>query len=832
MAPHKGQAKPGGKAPSGQPKNQPKKQPSVAAVSSRPVVVPAIPLPMIPRQQGQQPHHHRRQHPTKTNTNNHPTVSSSANGLPASSLEAALADHAVHVADGARALGQAQLPAKKPESEVNGSNVEKAEHAPPALTSTTSPVATNGKHDDNSTDKNTSASVNGVNYINVYAVKDLNGTGDADVTSASANGTNQGGQGVTQDASHTQSATSPTTASQPDQQVPPFYQQHQPAPTLQQQLSADQLPDHANRPGLSPVHHHQHHPHMSNGGGVVFGAFPGSHTPSPVPPPGGFLPSPPPPVNGETHSQPNGHHHAHSRSSGFPGPINTQFHPDMMPASGIDRFGQPQPQPPFDPFSPGGHYGLSTPHSFHGSHASGEPNGVENGPMHLYPPNGIPYGGPPHPGAPFPPFVHPQPFGRYPAVDDEGLRASIMYFQDHFDSGELTDCVLELVSAKGLHHPVKITGHKLILARSPALKQHIMAARAKDLSSHTITIESDDPYLRSDAWWSAVRRLYLFPLLDPPTITDEANGLHLAGDRTDRFEFCLGYAAAGHLLSMKDVFLRGLRMAADFISWNTVEEALSFVLEGNVQRHVNYDNEQVEMEYGYGPEARFLLENILNFLINAFPPNFELDLSVVDPPKFARIPAEAGTVPPTSTNPAASIGRGMSQRNPSKPNRLSSIKFGDLPAAFPEDGAGPPRGPAQCSPVLSRILLNLPFEELRLVLTSESEGVSGWNTAQDRYHAVADVVAEREARRLRAVEAVRVGAVGDALGIQLRLSAQRRHAIVEPWDVLNWQEEVVRPRGAEVPVIVRRWDPQFSGPSEALQQQLQPQLSDSRGSMV
>ncbi|KAG4217058.1 hypothetical protein PC116_g34461 [Phytophthora cactorum] len=167
-----------------------------------------------------------------------------------------------------------------------------------------------------------------------------------------------------------------------------------------------------------------------------------------------------------------------------------------------------------------------------------------------------------------------------------------------------------------------------------------------------------------------------------------------------------------------------------------------------------------------------------------------------------------------------------------KPNRLSSIKFGDLPAALPEDGAPLSRSPSKCSPVLSRILLNLPFQELRVVLTSESDGASGWNTAQDRYHAVADVVAEREARRMRAVEAIRAGLVPNSQEIQQRLSAQRRYAIVEPWDVLNWQEEVVQPRGAEVPRIVRRWVPQFSDVSGMVQQQLPPQHFGVPDSMV
>ncbi|KAI0377385.1 hypothetical protein F5Y04DRAFT_180414 [Hypomontagnella monticulosa] len=857
MAPQKGQPKPGKAVP-----GHAKKQPST---STRPVVIPAIPLPMIAKQLNK-----------STKSIQHAPANSSANGNPASSLEAALADHTDH-ADHAPAPNGAKAlqPAKTSVKEVNGSAVEKPDHATdptnPTNTVNTLHGAYNGSADTKCYDTPTPAAANGVNGTNDgVGPKSAHPPAEPESTlgygsrsasiSASVNGTNQGANDAVQTLSQPPPATSPLS----DQQLSfPPYRPHGPTHPLQQQLSTDQLPDPANLRGPPHMHHYQHHPHMSNGGagnaggggvggvGVVFGGFAGSHTPSPVPPPTGstgFMPPPPSvPVNGDNrmHPRPNGHHHTHSGSNGFPGPINTQFRPDMMPVSTMDTYGQVPssgPHPNFDPFSPVGRYNLSTPHSLHGSHASGEPNGVENGAAPPYPPGGVPYGGHghrehpvghPHLGPHFPPFIPPEAFARHPGLMEEGLRDSIMYFQDQFDSGELTDCTLELVSTKGLHHPVKINGHKLILARSPALKQHIMAARATDLGSQTITIESDDPYLRSDAWWSAVRRLYMFPLLTPAMIDDAADGLRLADDKADRFEFCLGYAAAGHLLNMRDVLMRGLQMAADFITWDTVEEALGFVFEGTTLRHTNYDNDQdVELEYGYGPEARLLLGAVMNFLVNAFPPNFELDPTAIDPPKLARIPlAATAAIPPSpAIHTAPTIARGTNMRNPGKPNRLSSIKFGDLPAAFPEDGTAPPRGPAKCSLVLSRILLNLPFNELRAVLASESNGVSGWNTAQDRYHAVADVVAEREARRLRAVEAVRTGLVPGSHLIQQRLSGQRRHAIVEPWDTLSWQEEVIQPRGAEVPRIVRRWVPQFAVVSEASQQQ--PPLYDARDSMV
>ncbi|KAI0008358.1 hypothetical protein F4779DRAFT_452530 [Xylariaceae sp. FL0662B] len=854
MAPPKGQPKTA-KAVSGHAKKQ---HPSAVAAPQRHVVQPAIPLSMMPK--------------PASKLNKRTPNADSTSRFDVSSLEAALLDHSP-VPDGANSL----QPAKISENEVNGSAVEKPEHTGHAAHAAHAAHAgpTNGsradKHHGNAAQTNGSSPSNdAAHQSSVASVADI----ESVVSSASATDTNnQGNLHLKSSATEsdfkllqliTGAHDAPHHASQPQSatssirlELPATF--HHPPHPLQHQLSTDQLPDSTNNlGGPLRMHHYQHHPHMSNGVGIMFGGFSESHTPSPVPLHGGFMPPPPPPVNGENHvyPRPNGlhHQHAHSNSNGFPGPVNTQFRPDMVPMSSIDTYGPipaPVPHGPFEPFAHGGgRYGPPTPHSFHDSHASGEPNGVEGGAM-PYPPNGPlhaghahhdPHVGHPHPAAHFPPFMHPQPFTRHPSVVEDDLMDSILYLRDQFDSGELTDCVLELVSSKGLHHPVKITGHKLILARSPALKQHIMAARASDSGSHTITLAADDQYLRSDAWWNAVRRLYLYPLLTVGDVVgNNGNGMDFTGDNADRFAFCLGYAAAGHHLHMQDVLIRGLQIAAQLINWNTVEEALGFVLEGAAHRHVEYDHEQdgidlayVALDFEYGPNTKILLDAIMNFLINAFPSNFELDTSVVDPPKFARIPAVAATTATSSpvNNAMPTIARGTSTRHPIKSTRLSSIKFGDLPAAYPEDGPAPQRDPAKCSPILSRVLLNLPFDELRAVLTSESNGVSGWNTAQDRYHAVADVVAEREARRLHVVDAVRARAVPGFQEIQRRLSAQRRHAIVEPWDILNWQEEVIRPRGAEVPRVVRKWVPQFSVASDTLQQQVQPSLYDVRDSMV
>ncbi|KAI5860927.1 hypothetical protein GGS23DRAFT_217125 [Durotheca rogersii] len=815
MSPHKGEPKPG-KATTG----HTKRKHSAVITQSRPVVMPAIPLLMASR---------------SFSGNQRVAIHPSSNGVPASSLEAALTD-AVPASDSAKVVQSAQAL----EHGVNGFDVEMPEHAA-AAANVDNPLQRDASHSDNGNNipseiVDAPVSVRGVNGAGGSSNAPRHTPSASSVADAESAA---GSAVVSADHYYPGAQDAPRHVSQPQSAAssirPEFHSlsqgphlPHHPPPT-------DQFPDPTSRGG--PPHMHPYHPARVSNGGIMFGGFASSHTPSPAPLPGGFVPPAPPPANGENriHAQANGHHPSSPDGNGFPGPIKTQFRPEMMPMAGggVEAYGQgpaPVPHPPYDPYSPSvARYGLSTPHSFHGSPASVELNGVENGVMPYPPPNGPPYGGHvhhEHPVSHFPPFVPMGVFARYGDVMDDGLVDSIRYLRGQFDNGELADCVLELVSTKGAHRPVKITGHKLILARSPSLRQHIMAARATDLGSHTITVESEDPFLRSDAWWGAVRRLYMYPLLTPVDITG------FTSDKVDRFQFCLGYAAAGHILNMQDVHLRGLQMAADFLSWSTVEAALGFVLEGTTQRHVNYDAEQeVELEFGYGPETRLLLDATMNFLINAFPSDFKLDTSVGDSQNFARIPVAFAATSPTAKGAEPALAQDVEVRDRAKANRFSSIKFGDLPPVYPEDGT-PQRSPAKCSPVLSRVLLNLPFYELCAVLTSASDGVSGWNSAQGRYHAVAGVVAEREARRVRAVEAVRSEAVPHYREIQQRLSAQRRHPVVEPWDVLNWQEEVVQPRGAEVPGIVRSWVPQFSTAAEAPQKQPRLRLYDAHKSMV
>ncbi|KAI0145489.1 hypothetical protein GGR57DRAFT_299746 [Xylariaceae sp. FL1272] len=773
--------------------------PAATPVANRQVVLPVIPLPMMQKQQA-----NNANKAGKTTPKHAAKASVSSNGTPASSLEAALID-------------RDPMPSSKgPENKANRivekhspvANVAAGGATPVAVPNQAQPqqvsTQSNGEmgHDDHVTPQHSSAP-------SLVTPQQSSTPSVADAESIAAPAMVEEAQSTNGHPVMNHSQPQSATSSRPDFplfQPPPPHMMHQPMMN----------------PGVRSHHMYpQHRPQMSNGGGIMFGVL-DSHTPSPALP-GSFLPPPPPPMNGDHHFKHlNGHHHAHSNSNGFVPPATGHFPGDMAPISTVDAYGPvPAPAPPalFEPFMHGmNRYEPQTPHSFHGSHTSGEMNGHDgahvqyaNGAPHMHPRPERPLVHPQHPQ--LPPFMPPLAF-RGPLMPEQNMMdTTVAYIKSQFDNKELADCVLELVSTKGCRHPVKIDAHQMILAQSRSVKEYINAARLTKKPVQVITIQDDDPYLRSDAWWMAVQRLYMHSLLEPPM-----NGMDFAGDKIERFRFCLGYAAAGHSLQLDDVLIRGLQLASDLVTWNTIETALGFVYGNAVRRHFDHfdsrepNQSPTALEFGYGPQTEILLAAIMSFLINEFPSNFELDCSVMDSQDFSRFPAHplANGVPRPgyASKAGPTIARGTNTRHPSK-SRLPNIKFGDLPATYPDDSSAPNRQPAKYASIMSRVLLNLPYEELCGVLSSSSNGVSGWNTAQDRYHAVSGVVAEREARRLRAVDAVRSGLVSDPYEIQQRLSNVHRPTIAGEWDDLNWEERVIMDEGP-VPRIVRRWVPQFN----------------------
>ncbi|KAK1579937.1 uncharacterized protein LY79DRAFT_693289 [Colletotrichum navitas] len=553
---------------------------------------------------------------------------------------------------------------------------------------------------------------------------------------------------------------------------------------------------------------HMHGPRPSNGS-LQFGGF-GSNSSSPAPPhSGGFIPPP-------------GMPHPDARS--FPGVVNGYHHQmpygtEFVPGTPVDGFGRPLPgYTGMEQYAPQiNGYGPSTPHSFQESHSSA--HAEEPGTYNHYPASGAPNGqvddARPHPppaGAfgvlpqrmmpgPIPPphMMHPRP-------EHQGLDDMAAYLRSQFRDTSFADCTLELRYLDDRAPPVRLPGHRLVLARSQAVR-NVLESDGFESSppgaNRTILLQSDDRHLRSDAFWMAVQHLYAFPLLDLPDPASNS-AFTLAGSADDRFDFALGYAAAGHLLGWQPIIIRGLEIASHFLSWSTIERALVFAL-GDVPNRASADR---HTQFVYGEPVQILMNGIISFLINNFPPDFTLVTTVVDPEHFARIPHVSASPPAREATPT--IARGTV--NQDRRSRPTHIQFGDLAVGSdsPSEGSksAPQTSQQQCiRSTLSKILINLPFAYLKPTLESSGYGnVNGWASIEARHHIMRAVVNEREARRCRAVDAILAGVVPGAESIIKGLQS------VEPgqseeWHGVGWREEVVSYVNGDAPSLGRQWVP-------------------------
>ncbi|KAK1985301.1 hypothetical protein LZ30DRAFT_686279 [Colletotrichum cereale] len=555
---------------------------------------------------------------------------------------------------------------------------------------------------------------------------------------------------------------------------------------------------------------HMHGTRPSNGS-LQFGGF-GSNSSSPAPPhSGGFMPPP-------------GMPHPDARS--FPGAMNGYHHQmpygtEFVPGTAVDAFGRPLPgYTGMEQYAPQiNGYGPSTPHSFQESHSSA--HAEEPGAYNHYPAPGAPNGNGqlddarPHPpptgafGVPpqrMMPGPIPPPHMMHPGPEYQGLDDMAAYLRSQFRDTAFADCTLELRYLDDRAPPVRLPGHRLVLARSQAVR-NVLESDGFESSppgaNRTILLQSDDRHLRSDAFWMAVQHLYAFPLLDLPEPT--SNGaFSLAGSADDRFDFALGYAAAGHLLGWQPIVIRGLEIASHSLSWSTIERALVFAL-GDVPNRASADR---HTQFAYGEPVQILMNGVISFLINNFPPDFTLDTSVADPEHFARIPYASASPPAREGTPT--IARGTA--NPDRRSRPMHIQFGDLALGSDSPSKGSkstPQGSQQQNirSTLSTILINLPFAYLKPALESSGYGnVNGWASIEARHQIMRAVVKEREARRCRAIDAIIAGAVPDAEAMINGLrSVEPRQS--EEWHGVGWREDVVSYVNGDAPSLGRQWAP-------------------------
>lgn len=561
-------------------------------------------------------------------------------------------------------------------------------------------------------------------------------------------------------------------------------------------------------------HRHGHQPHLSNSS-VHFGTFHGSQTSSPAPLSGGSV-APPPGIG-----MPDGHQpYMGPGPNGFP-PV-MPFGGDMMPVPGFDNFGRPSVGfPPMDSYPPyRGGFGPSGPHSFHGSQSSN----AEDMAMYNHFPRGPPPAGPgsnPEDARTsngngtmfgFPGMARNDGVVRQSGEQDNAMELA-NYISMQFGNPQFADCTLELRYLDDRAVPVRIPGHRIIFSRNPRLAALIhsqtLPPSPNGTTAQTLLLETDSKWIRSDSFYMAAQHLYGLPIL-PRFKASEAEQLSDAGTNADKLDFALAYAAAGHLLQSEAVLRRGCEVAADLINWQTIERVLEFALEKFVD-HGLHDN------YQYGIGSKLLLDAVAIFIVHNFPPTFELDAFVTEPIQFARLPVRLPAVPrpaveeekPASDDAASPVQFGRGKRS----QKITNIQFGDLAVSEPKPGSESetPRASKQAQPVshaiLSRILLNIPFTHLKMIMESSGSGnVRGWANAEARYKIVKSAIEERESLRHRALQTVLDDKVPNSGVIVSKLRSPEPQAGDE-WSVLGWVEEMLPYGNMDGPSLGRKWVP-------------------------
>lgn len=570
--------------------------------------------------------------------------------------------------------------------------------------------------------------------------------------------------------------------------------------------------------------HHIHQAHPSNGS-IHFGTFHGSQSSSPAPPHSGGI-APPPGMAGPD-GRPAYMGHA---GNGFPPMM--PYGTDMMHAANFDNYGRPAmgygPMESYPRY--GNNFGPSTPHSFHDSQSSAHPE--DNGMYGQYPPGALRNGsavsgddmhaqnpqgrmfGPPE--YPRPMMPNPGPPPMMPHGDHgDGI---VGYLQQQFASPELADCTLKLRYSDDRARPVRIPGHRLIFARSPELsallRKQALQPGVPDRALQTLLLESDSNWVRSDSFYMAVQRLYGLPLLHvPPHNRADSGDVIEAGSAREQFEFALSYAAAGRLLDWAPVVRRGCEVATQLLGWQTLEKGLEFAMDG-------YSDNGSHESYRYGDGSRAILNAVATYVVHNLPPSFNLDTSAEVREHYARLPAHPPSPPTptpavstTMTSPAIARGSSVQLGKGRRSQHIANIQFGDLSLSEGKNASESetPKATRQAQPVshavLSRVLLNLPFTQLKMILESSGSGnVNGWANTETRYRVIKRAVEEREARRLRALDAVVGGRVPGSEEIRTALRSPNPRDVGR-WSALGWQEEILPHGNPDGPSLGRTWVP-------------------------
>ena len=332
----------------------------------------------------------------------------------------------------------------------------------------------------------------------------------------------------------------------------------------------------------------------------------------------------------------------------------------------------------------------------------------------------------------------------------------VEFLIQQFNVEEYADCELTLVHEKCRFETTTWSLSSLLLAQSRKLRDLLKSASRSKEGKLSLEIRLADRFVTPWAMNSALRILYgerpeMF-LLSIIHGTFEPN----IDTWVYSMDACLAFAAAGHVLGLESVVLKGLHTASSIIDWDTLEHALSFGLESGPNRGTSASVDVIPLS-AYSPvlsrggdsssapnltppsastdsrpehskdgvmssisshmsevrSARDLQTCCLQWLAFNLDDSWDFDSS-------ARPLAEVDRLPATAES-----------RSPLSKSRLSQIQFGDHPSELHAKAS-------DRNVLVSSIVLSLPFTALKYLLKLGS---------QPLLRQVHAIVKERERRR-------------------------------------------------------------------------------------
>ena len=330
------------------------------------------------------------------------------------------------------------------------------------------------------------------------------------------------------------------------------------------------------------------------------------------------------------------------------------------------------------------------------------------------------------------------------------------YLLHQFNVEEFADCHLALVHENLRFEKTTWSLSSLLLAQSHKLRDLLKPAGLSKERKMYLEIRLNDRFVTPWAMNSALRVLYgerseMFTLaLVHSTFEPNAEIWVISMDA------CLAFAAAGHVLGLESVVLKGLQTATSILDWDNLEHALSFGLESGPNRRTSASVEVIPVS-AYSPV--WSRESNPSSAVNLTPPSSSAesrpersrdeglssfhshtsevrsaqDLQTYCLQWMASNLDESWDFDP-SARPLADVDRlptTVESRSPLSKSRLSLIQFGDHPSEMHAKAS-------DRNFLVSSIVLSLPFTALKYMLSLGSQPLLR------QLHAI---VKERERRR-------------------------------------------------------------------------------------